>query len=148
MTWTRRAGMLVGLRQSCGYTVEDRVAVAGLRRTMSAVFLVFFGLNFLQNLHPHGALRIAVAAGDGLCFAAIVGLGWAMAMRSGDEYRRKLMVRSLHWGVGITVTLACVAGYTELALGETRHVPMLAVPVCLILTTVAAKLMLFRRANG
>ena len=148
MIWTERLSMTMGRMRQCGYSAEDKVAIAGLRRKMSAVLVVFLGLNLMLTLHWHGAVGIAAAVAEGLCFAAILALSWTITMRSGDEYRRELLQRSLLWGLGTTLALVCVCAYVQLVLGDAWHVPLLIVPVCLVFVTAASKVLVFRRANG
>jgi MFS family permease len=153
MTLASRIGTVFGRKQACGYSEKDRAAIAKLRRRMAVVLAFFLCTNpelLLPAANHHAGYRgiaTVLAVIQGLSFAAILCLGWAIAMRTGDEYRRELMRRSLMWGLGITLAATCVVSYLQLVVGHDWQVPIVAVPACLVLTTVAAKLIVFRRAN-
>ncbi len=118
-----------------------------LRRVQGVVLIAFLGLQ-QGAIHP-GSLRVwpreveAVLAGA--CFFTLLAIGCTLAMRCGNEQRRVLLQRSVWIGVAITMGLACVGGYWEVAMGAPFHVPLLAVPACLVAATAMAKVVLFRR---
>ena len=95
-----------------------------------------------QAMHP-GSLRgwpqeiAAVLAGA--CFFALLAIAWTLVMRCGDERRREALQRAALIGVAITMGLACAAGYWEVAMGGSLHVPLLALPACLVIATAVAK---------
>lgn len=130
----------------CGYTEADRAAIRRMRKQIGGVFLAFLGLNQVMSVTHRGAVGAGAAVLAGLCFAALLVMSMMLALRAGDEAMRQTMVEAMLWGMGITVVLASVAGYLELSMGW--HVPVLMVPVCAILATSVAKVVLFRQRSG
>ncbi len=128
-------------------SVEGRRATTQrLRRIQGGVLIAFLG--FQQQAMNPGSLRgwpravAAVLAGG--CFLTLLSIGWTLLMRCGDERRRALMQRSVMIGVAITMGAVCMAGYWEIATGARFHLPLLAIPACLVITTAGAKVVVFR----
>ncbi len=134
--------------RDCGYTTDDRLAIARLRGWLATVLAVFLGMvavNASSGRHGNTRLAVVEAIVSGLGFAGIVVLSWMVVLRSGDEYRRALLSKALTWGVGATVALTSIWGYVETAWPAAPRLPMLAVPTVLIFVTTAAKVLVFRR---
>jgi hypothetical protein len=68
-----------------------------------------------------------------------------LVVRSGDEFRRVLLLRSLLWATVVTMGLTCVCGFIEAFSHGQVRVPVLLVPAFLLTATAAAKLLIFRR---
>lgn len=140
------------LKGTCtGYTPQDRAALKRLRSQMAGVLTIFMAVGATQAFgpkHPQGAAAVTIAVMQGVCFAAILGLAWAIALRAGDEFRRLLLWRSLAWGVGVTVAFASVWGYLELCSTQVPRIPLLMLPIVLIGSTAVAKIVIFHRERA
>jgi len=130
--------------RACGYSAEDRVAIALQRKRLAMVLVVFLGLQILQKQMPMMVQKFAAAL-TGLCFFAILALSWAVVLRGSDEYRKALLQRSMMLGLGITLGAVCVCGYLETATNGGFRVPLLAVPAGFVFITAVAKVAVFRK---
>jgi hypothetical protein len=137
-------------RKCAGYSAEDRAQLRKLRQQTVGMLIVFSGANALHlyGSHAHGAVAAVQAVVQGVTFTALLMLLWAIAIRSGDEYRRTLLWRSLTCGTAATAGLCTVWGYMELNGVSVPRVPLLMVPFLLIITTTMAKLVVFRRERS
>lgn len=137
----------VGRVRQDGSVEGSWAATSKLRRVQGGVLIGFLG--FQQQAMFPGSMRgwpqEAVAVLAGVCFCALLAVAWALMMRCGDEHRRAFLQRSMLIGVAITMALSCVAGFVEVAMGDGFHVPLLAVPACLVVATAMAKTVIFHR---
>ena len=115
-----------------------------LRRVQGGVLITFLGFQqtALHSSDLGRGLQLTAAVLAGCSFFAMLAIGWTLLMRCVDERRKAVLQRSVLIGVAITMGIACVAGYLELALRRTFHVPLLALPACLVLMTALAKVMM------
>jgi hypothetical protein len=145
MTMQGWSAKLMAMKQ-CGYTAEDRAAILQLRKAMVVLLIVFLGVQAVMRMRLSGAAGMTVAVLAGACFCGIMGVAWAVVLRSADEYRRVLLQRSVMWALGLTLGAVTVCGYVEVGMRTSLHVPLLAVPLCFVMLTAAMKLVVFRRA--
>ncbi|WP_263379675.1 hypothetical protein [Granulicella paludicola] len=131
---------------ACGYSAEDKAAVAKYRQWLLVVWLV--GVMPFTWKHFPGRLGLAASVVEGSSFAAVLILAWMIALRSGDEYRRLLLQRSLALGTAMMTVALSVCGFVEFQMHRSLELPLGLIPVGLALLTVAAKLIVFRRANA
>ncbi len=131
-----------------GFNEADRRFVRLCRRWLAAAFLVYFGLHFVLQRHPAGLAGQVVAGTTGAAFFLVLLLTGLLVARSGDEFGRVLLLRSLLWATGVTMLAVCVWGFVEaFSAAPAAHAPLLFVPALLVLAMTVAKLLIFRRAR-
>ena len=92
-----------------------------LRRVQGGVLITFLGFQqtALHSSDLGRGLQLTAAVLAGCSFFAMLAIGWTLLMRCVDERRKAVLQRSVLIGVAITMGIACVAGYLELALRRT-----------------------------
>ena len=81
---------------------------------MIAYVAILFTVDWLFRDHPPtGWLRYPLAAAPGL---PVVGVIWAMGAllaTEPDEFERSMLVQSMLWGIGVTLSITTVWGFME-----------------------------------
>lgn len=121
--------------------------VRNLRKWLAVATAVFLPLNSLGVVRPmHGATGIILAALAGVGFVSMIALGFTILLRTSDEFRRTMLIRSVLWATGITLGLVAIYGYVDLLHPEALpRIPLLVIPVSFIFVLTAAKLLVFRQ---
>ena len=138
--------MFVSYCQS-GLTATDRPFFRRCRQGMGLALACYVALNWVVRFKHLSGVPGEVAAGlMGAVFFALLFLWGMIVARSGDAFRRTLLLRSLAWSAVGTMFLVLVWGFVETFAGPTAfHVPLIFVPAVLICLMAAIKVVIFRR---
>jgi hypothetical protein len=109
---------------------------------MVAYVIILFAVDWLFRAGhaPAGPLRYLLAGAPGL---PVVGVIWAMGAyvaTEPDEFERSLIVQSMLWGLGVTLSVTTVWGFMENFAGAPRLDLYLVFPLFMIAFGVAQPL--------
>ncbi len=78
------------------------------------LILLTYAVTQFHHHHPTGAFAIAIALGPALAIiASLVAVGLYIVEEQ-DEFQRMLFIRSILWGVGLTLAFTTTQGFLEL----------------------------------
>jgi cytochrome bd-type quinol oxidase subunit 2 len=133
----------------CAFNEKDREFIRKCRRWVGATLLVYLSLNMAMRKDPPGLTGQVIAGLAGFSFFMLLLLTGLIIARSGDEFRRALLLRSFLWACVGTMLVASVWGFMELfAKDAAPHMPVLLIPALLVVLTAVAKLIAFRRPTA
>lgn len=128
---------------------ECRIHPAQNRRYQRATIAFFLTYIVLSQVTTHlhqGPLRLLCAGLSGGAFFFILVIAGMRIMNMRDEFQRILLTRSFVWATVITMGFATTWGFVEtFSHGTIPRFPIILMPVILILTTAAAKVLIFRK---
>jgi hypothetical protein len=97
---------------------------------------------YLFGAHrPAGALLYAITTVLGLLLLASVGMLVRWVAVGMDEFQRSVLIRALLWGLAAACAICGVWMVLERTL-EVRHMPILAIPLVFLFSSLAAKLVI------
>jgi hypothetical protein len=81
-----------------------------------ASYIVLFALaeNAFRHHHPTGVGAIALALGPALAIVASIGVVGLYLTEEQDEFQQMRFVRSILWGIGLTLAFTTTRGFLEL----------------------------------
>jgi hypothetical protein len=86
-----------------------------IQATIPCCVLHTLAIYLFRRYHPTGALAVTLALFTASMMIALVSFVAVLAVRQrDDEFQRKLLVRSMLWGLAITLAITTTWGYIEL----------------------------------
>jgi hypothetical protein len=108
-----------------------------------AIFLIISTWIF-KHYHPAGALAYGLALLPALpLIATMVAVGLYLAEET-DEFQRNILIQSMLWGIGATLTVTTTWGFLEKFTGIPQFDPYLAYPLFWLCVGIATPLLKLR----